>query len=374
MSAISVGYRIGNDVRLPDWLMKMNLSTGVKLTYNVLATCSGGREQAWPGQEYLANRVSVSVRSIQRYLGELVRHGLIAISKEIFKGKRRCVYTFLQPGHDPGKEGDKLSPPSVQKADTTEESTTECRLESDKLSPSLNKEESIKGIEFIPPTPQTPEPQANLTFNAGISTGECAEIEKGGEKKAPEDPIWSQVKEHLRVELGEDIVRTWMEPLRFQRREQSVILQAPNSFFLKWLKEHYADGLRNAFQAIGTDIRLELEEITPEERISRQRLLESTQSAATAVKTTPEEPNWSEMTQEEQYLKIYEAYPRSEKFSEGLTVFKRLVKQGVCPASGKLFQAIAKQKKTANWQREEGRFVPQIPKWLAEHRWLDALC
>ena len=371
MSAISEGYRIGGEVRLPDWLMKMDLSSGEKLTFNVLATCSGGRDHAWPGQKYLAERVSVSIRSIQRYLSELAKRGLIAISRERIKGKWRCVYTFLRPGQECGSEegGDKLSPQAVKQENPKAECPSYCHLNSDKMSPSLNKEESIKGKEYTPPTPTTSEPMAEQTLIAGSVGGESVETEN--EKKAPEDPIWSQVKERLWAELGESVVRGWMEPLKFERKEHTVILQAPNPFFLKWLKEHYADGLRNSFQAIGYEVRLEVEEITPEEKLLRQQPPASTPSAAAAIRPPQEEPNWGAMTLEEQYKKIYEAYPRVGKFWRGLQVFRKLIKQEDTPAPGKLVQAIAKQAETDSWQRENRRYVPNIAKWLLERGWLD---
>ena len=371
MNAISESYRIGGEVRLPDWLMKMNLSTGVKLTYTVLATCSGGRDQAWPGQGYLASRVSVSVRSIQRYLTELVKLGLIAISRKNVKGKNRCVYTFLRPGQEFEHKDDNLSSLSTQKAEPTLKDTTQCRLDHDNLSPSLIKEESIKGKEYLPPTPQASEPGPEQFFCADISGRESGDFEKGEEEKILGERAWSLVRELLRKELGYSAVQTWLDPLKIEGHGKQVILKAPNPFFLNWVNRHYADGLRKAFCSFGCEVQLELEEITPEEKASRQvPPMFMPMPAANQAQT---EPDWSSLSQDEQFIKIFETYPRQEKFKEGLDIFKNLVKQGICPAPSKLFQAISKLKRTANWQREDGRFVPQIPKWLAAHRWLDAL-
>ncbi|UQZ87775.1 hypothetical protein C4J81_00505 [Deltaproteobacteria bacterium Smac51] len=83
------------EVRLPSWLMKMDISKGAKLTYNVLATCSRGREYTWPSQSYLARELSSSVRTVQRHLGELVQCGLIGKGREIVEGRIRRVYLFL---------------------------------------------------------------------------------------------------------------------------------------------------------------------------------------------------------------------------------------------------------------------------------------
>ena len=374
MNAISESYRIGNDVRLPDWLMKMDLSSGVKLTYSVLATCSGGRDQAWPGQEYLAKRVSVSVRSIQRNLSELVKRGLIAISRESIKGKWRCVYTFLRPGLEceAEKEGDKLSPQSESRANSKADTPPDCRLYGDKLSSSLIKEESIKGKEYTPPTPQTSDQVTELTLEASNPEGVCAEFAKGEEKRPPEDPAWNQVKKRLRSKLGEIIVKTWLDPLKFQLKEQTAILQAPNPFFLKWVKDQYAEILHEAFQSIGCAVRLEIRELTPEEeKLFRQPELAPV--AAAAARPTLEEPNLEGLTPKEQYARLYQNYPRNyEGLDDGWKVFSRLQRTEGFPKISELIRAVKRGRDSnPSWQREGGRFVPKIAKWLAGRGWLD---
>lgn len=62
---------------MQEWLLKADLSPGAKLTYSVLPCCASGKNHAWPSQEYLAEKVSASVRPVQRYLKELIDFGLI---------------------------------------------------------------------------------------------------------------------------------------------------------------------------------------------------------------------------------------------------------------------------------------------------------
>ncbi len=83
------------DFTVPKDFLDTNLSAPAKLLYTVLATCSGGRDYAWPSQEYLAEKLKVHVRAIQRYLKELVDSGLIAKGKKFIKGQVRNIYHFL---------------------------------------------------------------------------------------------------------------------------------------------------------------------------------------------------------------------------------------------------------------------------------------
>ena len=52
---------------------------GARCAYGVLAQLSGKSDHCWPSQKYLAERLGVSIRTIQKYLKELARLGFIAI-------------------------------------------------------------------------------------------------------------------------------------------------------------------------------------------------------------------------------------------------------------------------------------------------------
>lgn len=77
---------------MQEWLLKAELSAGAKLTYSVLACCAGGRDYAWPSQEYLATKVSVSVHTLQRYLTEFVIFRRRLHQPTMFKAW--CAYSF----------------------------------------------------------------------------------------------------------------------------------------------------------------------------------------------------------------------------------------------------------------------------------------
>lgn len=68
---------------MPSSLMKKNnISMGAKLLYAVMVSCSRpGQDNCWPSQAWLAEQIGASVRSVQNYLGELERLGLILIDR-----------------------------------------------------------------------------------------------------------------------------------------------------------------------------------------------------------------------------------------------------------------------------------------------------
>ena len=85
-----------DETNLLDWLTSLNLSTGAKLTYIVLTTVGPGGA-ACLTQARLAGLVSASVRSVQRHLDELSRHGLISVTRNAASGQSRHVYNLSSP-------------------------------------------------------------------------------------------------------------------------------------------------------------------------------------------------------------------------------------------------------------------------------------
>ncbi|QAZ66102.1 helix-turn-helix domain-containing protein [Solidesulfovibrio carbinolicus] len=76
------GIILANGLVVPSFfekLEKQEISLGARCTYGVLAQVSGKSDHCWPSQKYLAERLGVSIRTIQKYLKELVRLGFIAI-------------------------------------------------------------------------------------------------------------------------------------------------------------------------------------------------------------------------------------------------------------------------------------------------------
>ena len=74
------------------------------------------------------------------------------------------------------------------------------------------------------------------------------------------EPIWEQIKETVRGTMGPDSFQRWIAPLRFvDRNERSFVVGCPNSFFKKWVADHYGGRLQDAIQeATDREVRLHL--------------------------------------------------------------------------------------------------------------------
>ena len=70
---------------------------------------------------------------------------------------------------------------------------------------------------------------------------------------------------------------------------------------------------------------------------------------------------------------LYAAYPRKEAKELARAAWHRLWRRGVLPALDVLLQTLGRFKESQSWQRERGRFVPQLVNWLKGQRWQDEM-
>ena len=73
------------------------------------------------------------------------------------------------------------------------------------------------------------------------------------------------------------------------------------------------------------------------------------------------------------FEKFWSAYPRQEAKELARSAWHRLWRQGQIPALAVLMAALEKFRASASWNKEHGRFIPQLCNWLKGQRWLDEL-
>lgn len=71
------------------------------------------------------------------------------------------------------------------------------------------------------------------------------------------------------------------------------------------------------------------------------------------------------------FERFWSAYPRQEAKELARSAWHRLWRCGALPALDALLAALERFRASASWNREHGRFVPQLVNWLRGRRWLD---
>lgn len=82
-------------------------------------------------------------------------------------------------------------------------------------------------------------------------------------------------------------------------------------------------------------------------------------------------PPESPQEESESFLRFWDAYPRKISRGKAWQTWKKL-----CPddeLANTIMLAVKEQSGSAQWQQENGRFIPSPDRWLSESRWKDEL-
>ena len=71
------------------------------------------------------------------------------------------------------------------------------------------------------------------------------------------------------------------------------------------------------------------------------------------------------------FEKVWELYPKKEAKGLARSAWLRLQREGLLPPLSRIESSIRHFMTSETWQREQGRFVPQMSNWLRGQRWLD---
>jgi len=363
MQTYTIGY---GKFRVQEWLLKAKISTSAKMTYTVLATCSGGKDHTWPSQKYLADHLMVSVRSIQRYLQELVRAGLITICWQRIKGYSRRVYWFLQNKI----MGQDLPDPEVRNGNSD---TTKMVDQYDNLSPHLDNKEKVIEIPPFPPL----EERNPVTSPTAWDVERDFEIRNFGE--IVDNQQWQTANKILIQEYPE--IRPLLNLLTSRMTESGLVLEGPNHIFMASMEKNYGKKIENALKLAGIaffSYGIQQPEIIKkiEEKCQAMEALgaEADRKAkiATILAARVAEGEISKLSLKQQFEMVANEYPLKKSQWMAWHIFSRMAKSNELPNITILLKNIRNHKATdASWNKDGGRWIPALSKWLRERRWMD---
>ena len=73
------------------------------------------------------------------------------------------------------------------------------------------------------------------------------------------------------------------------------------------------------------------------------------------------------------FEKAWSLFPKKDARGFALIAWQKLSRSGQLPALGEILSAITRFAASESWQRESGRYIPQMGNWLRGQRWLDPL-
>lgn len=120
------------------------------------------------------------------------------------------------------------------------------------------------------------------------------------------------------------------------------------------------------------EIEIELEkdkEIEQEQEIEKDPPPKSPAADDTAAAAEATQPKQKEKIMQERFERFWAAYPKKQGEGGAKSTWRKLAPSEEQTES--ILRGLEKAKRSAQWQREGGRYIPQAEKWLNREQWKD---
>ncbi|WP_310601079.1 hypothetical protein [Desulfobulbus sp.] len=106
----------------------------------------------------------------------------------------------------------------------------------------------------------------------------------------------------------------------------------------------------------------------------QQKELERRQATAVDRSAAVEAKHLSNLTPEQQFAALVAAYPRKSVYGEyfARNTFIRLFRRGCLPDMASLLRILNQHKTSVDWNRDGGRWIPGLNKWLRAQPWISS--
>ena len=348
MPTFTVGY---GKFRVQDWLFSLDISLEAKLAYIVLATCSGGTDHTWVSQSYLAERLKVSRRTVQRYLKVLEKAGLISRTWERLKGVTRRVYHFLY---------DKIM---------GEQQETEVR--------DGGKEEKREEISERSSSPLPSSDENNKFISSAIE--ETDDTEFGDMEEIEDTAQWKEAKKILDQE--EPRLSPIFDLFTSRMTDSGLAIEGPNVIVMRSIEQNHGDAIARALEHVGCstfffgvqpiEIRQMKEKQYQAKELKAARQAEEARRK-TAADRAAEKERLLNLPLKQQFEMLSNEYPLKKSRWMAWRVFVKMANRNELPNISVLLQSVRNHKTLdTSWKKDNGRWIPALPKWLRERRWID---
>lgn len=175
--------------------------------------------------------------------------------------------------------------------------------------------------------------------------------------------VWQAALALLLQQMPEKDFNLWIRPINAMETEKYLQLDCPDQLFAAYVQQHFGSIIQNVLQKTGVKQFSFSSGIQQMER-QRQHELEKKNELCRQYQELASKPL------EEQFLALVEAYPRKSIGTWfAWRAFRRLHRRGELPDIRQLMQLLQRQLASEDWQRDAGRWVPALHKWLRNKPW-----
>ena len=401
---IAIGY---GKFRTPDWIDGIKMLPGVQKTYEWIVMSARGEDHAYPSQKWLAKKVKVCERSIRNHKKTLIDLQLIKQEIERIKGRLRRVYYLLaHPAIVAAIQRKNL--PVTAENFSGQLDKGKCCTENPPCPP-LGKAAQAAGekhehtqtngapaIEFNGTPSVEGMGEENLSRSRrtnGNGPGdtercECERLIQAG-SDVPRHPAIREAIDDLKkraVEVSPVLIHLLLTAAS-QIEDGKLRIEAETGFFARIIEEH-SDELAESLKKSGItsfrigvmpadvltmkrreDERLECLKRAQEQAIQREKLKELQRQQQRQDEERKRE--LAALSPEEQFTVLVAAYPRQSVYGDYFAkrTFFRLHRRKELPELAALLRIINSHKTSVDWNRDQGRWIPGLNKWLRAKPW-----
>jgi len=363
------------------------MTAGIEKTFKAMVRCAVGKNHTFVNMGTLASRTNVCYRTIERHIKILKEAGLINVVKEEINGWKQTVYYFL--AHPviikfrelkAGKTTPQQKPDNTPKPDQPE-AAPETEPEAQ---PELPEDDDLKTTrEGHFPDQKNVGNLSDYTIDRIYIDTPSLSPSESVINHAPQEPaIWAKVKGGIIEKDQLNLAAKYLPCLEAEIENDRVILSGPNEVALQRIQKHYGQTIKDNFSFFG--VKTLVFKVFSEERQKKkdeeqklqdqiQRQQQKEQQERVLAEKQYQEAELNSLPLKKQFEVLLNQYPRKAGKWQAWMTFKKLVRAGEIPKTSKLLQIIGKNKMSRDWQRDNGRWIPGLSKFLKERRWLDEI-
>ncbi|WP_438503522.1 transcriptional regulator [Desulfobacter hydrogenophilus] len=387
MNNLTISHGYATDLDL--WFGKIErkdggkMTAGIEKTFKAMVRCAVGKDHTFVNMGTLANRTNVCHRTIERHVKILQEAGLINSVREEINGWMQTAYYFL--AHPviikfrelrAGKTNPQQKPDETPKPDQPEVAS-----EMEPEFPECGDQETIR--ECLAPDQKNVGNLSDYTIDRlYIDTPSLSPSESVINHGRQEPATWAKVRECIIEKDQLNLAAKMLPCLEATIEKDSVILSGPNEIALQRIEKHYGQTLKDNFSFFG--VKSLVFKVFSEERQKKknedqklqdqiQRQQQNEQQERILAEKQQQETELNSLPLKKQFEVLLNQYPRRTGKWQAWMNFKKLVQAGEIPKTSKLLQIIEKNKMSQGWQRDNGRWIPGLSKFLKERRWLDEI-
>ncbi len=235
--------------------------------------------------------------------------------------------------------------------------------------------EKRKEISEKPPSPQ-PSSDGNNKF----TTEAVAETDEFDDAEEIEDtPQWKEAKKILDQE--EPRLSPIFDLFTSRMTDSGLAIEGPNVIVMRSIEQNHGDAIARALEHVGCstfffgvqpiEIRQMKEKQYQAKELKAARQAEEARRK-TAADRAAEKERLLNLPLKQQFEMLSNEYPLKKSRWMAWRVFVKMANRNELPNISVLLQSVRNHKTLdTSWKKDNGRWIPALPKWLRERRWID---